>query len=58
MSATEEAVILSAVRTPIGKYLGALSSFSAVAVHCMRARLTAREEVWDSGEYGQLAWQS
>ena len=33
------------------------ASFSAIAVHCMRARLVVREEAWQAAEYGQLGWQ-
>src|SRR5579862_699446 len=38
MSATEEAVILSAARTPIGKFLGALSPLSAVELGALAFR--------------------
>ena len=34
------------------------ASFSAIAVHCLRARVAAREGAWESAPYGQFAWQT
>ena len=44
MSATEEAVILSAVRTPIGKFMGALSPLSAVELGAAALKATTESE--------------
>src|ERR1700756_4397590 len=42
MSSTKEAVIISAVRTPVGKLLGALKSFKATELGAMVVRESAK----------------
>jgi acetyl-CoA C-acetyltransferase len=50
MSATEEALILSAVRTPIGKFLGALSPLSAVDLGATAFRAALERSGVPSGD--------